>query len=199
MCRLWCVVWCVVFCSFLPFAPAVCYSKREPNIEEYWEKIDNEFVGFREKSVLAKSRPRGPKESPKEAQALQGTPGEAQGWPKTESRQEKPKKTPREPGAAQGSRGGLGAPAQPLPGEPQERPWSPTGTRPEGTGQEETRGDKTSGRTRQEADKRSSGATKPRTPWPVSNLLLMHIMYGSTLVFESAAHNTKAMQYTKVN
>ena len=34
-----CGVWCaVVFCSFLPFAPAVCYSKRGPNIKEYWEK-----------------------------------------------------------------------------------------------------------------------------------------------------------------
>ena len=33
-----CVVWCGVLCSILPFAPAVCYSKREPNIEEYWEK-----------------------------------------------------------------------------------------------------------------------------------------------------------------
>ena len=34
-----CGVWCaVVFCSFLPFAQAVCYSKREPNIKEYWEK-----------------------------------------------------------------------------------------------------------------------------------------------------------------
>ena len=68
------------------------------------------------------------------------------------------------------------------PGEAQERPSSPTGTRPDGKGHEETRADKTSGRTRQQADKRSSGATKPRTPWPVSNLLLVHLMHGSTLV-----------------
>ena len=33
---LWCVMWCV--CSFSLFAQAVCYSKREPNIKEYWEK-----------------------------------------------------------------------------------------------------------------------------------------------------------------
>ena len=33
-------------------------------------------------------------------------------------------------------------------------PWSPTGTRPEGKGQEGTRADKTNGRTRQQADKR---------------------------------------------
>ena len=34
-----CAVWCVVCCGvlFLPFAPAVCYSKRGPNIKEYWE------------------------------------------------------------------------------------------------------------------------------------------------------------------
>ena len=33
-----CGVWCgVVFCVPSLFAPAVCYSKREPNIREYWE------------------------------------------------------------------------------------------------------------------------------------------------------------------
>ena len=31
-----CGVWCGV-CSCVLFAPAVCYSKREPNIREYWE------------------------------------------------------------------------------------------------------------------------------------------------------------------
>ena len=30
-------VWCGVVCVFL-FAQAACYSKREPNIKEYWEK-----------------------------------------------------------------------------------------------------------------------------------------------------------------
>ena len=35
---LWCVMWCCGVCSFLLFAQAVCYSKREPNIEEYWEQ-----------------------------------------------------------------------------------------------------------------------------------------------------------------
>ena len=74
------------------------------------------------------------------------------------------------------------------PEEPQERSRSPTGIRPEVTGQEETRADKSrqeqrQDETRQEADKRSSGATKPRTPWPVSNLLLVHLMHGSTLVY----------------
>ena len=39
MCGVWCV--CSVWCSVCvcPCAPAVCYSKREPNIEEYWEKL----------------------------------------------------------------------------------------------------------------------------------------------------------------
>ena len=36
---LWCVVWCGVLCVFFLFAPAVCYSKRGPNIKEYWEKV----------------------------------------------------------------------------------------------------------------------------------------------------------------
>ena len=45
------------------------------------------------------------------------------------------------------------------PGETQETPWSPTGTRPEGNGQEEIRASKTRGRTRQQNNKRSSGAT----------------------------------------
>ena len=35
-----CVMWCVVFCS-CSCAQAMCYSKREPNIEEYWEKNPN--------------------------------------------------------------------------------------------------------------------------------------------------------------
>ena len=61
-------------------------------------------------------------------------------------------------------------------------------TRAEKPRQEDTSGDKTTedktrGKTRQQTDKRSSGATKPRTPWPVSNLLLVHLMHGSTLVY----------------
>ena len=39
-----CVVLCDVVCgvcSFLLFAQAVCYSKREPNIKEYWEKLES--------------------------------------------------------------------------------------------------------------------------------------------------------------
>ena len=43
----------------------------------------------------------------------------------------------------------------------QERPWSPTATRPEGKGQEETRGDKTRGE-RTRADK-TSGRTRQQT------------------------------------
>ena len=66
--------------------------------------------------------------------------------------------------------------------DPGEAHGAPRAARPEGKGQEETRADKTSGRTGQQADKRSSGATKPRTPWPISNLLLVHLMHGSTLV-----------------
>ena len=62
------------------------------------------------------------------------------------------------------------------------------GTRAEKPRREDTSGgktteDKTRGKTRQQTDKRSSGATKPRTPWPVSNLLLVHLMHGSTLVY----------------
>ena len=43
MCDGWCDVWCMmcdVVCGVLcvcSFAQAVCYSKREPNIREYWE------------------------------------------------------------------------------------------------------------------------------------------------------------------
>ena len=33
------------------------------------------------------------------------------------------------------------------------------------------------------ARRRSSRATKPRTPWPVSNLRLVHFIHGSTLVY----------------
>ena len=32
---------CAVLCSF---AQAVCYSKREPNIKEYWEKCRSELI-----------------------------------------------------------------------------------------------------------------------------------------------------------
>ena len=40
-----CVMWCVPSLSL--FAQAVCYSKREPNIEEYWElKTKMEIVRF---------------------------------------------------------------------------------------------------------------------------------------------------------
>ena len=122
------------------------------------DEIQWEF-GKHARPRRGQERPRG---SPGEALERQGPPGGPK-WP---------------PGEAQerSTRG---------PGEPQERPWSPTGTRPEGKGQEETRADKSSGRTRQQADKRSSGATKPRTPWPVSNLLLVHVMHGSTLVYRS--------------
>ena len=44
MCVLCCVevccVVCGVLCSCSLFAPAVCYSKRGPNIKEYWERAD---------------------------------------------------------------------------------------------------------------------------------------------------------------
>ena len=77
------------------------------------------------------------------------------------SRQEQPKRAP-----SQGPSGGAKLPAGEAQerskrgsGEPQERPWSPTGTRPEGKGHKGTRADKTGGRTRQQADKRSSGVT----------------------------------------
>ena len=84
-----------------------------------------------------------------------------------------------------------------VPREAQERPKKGPGeaqhttqedTRAEKPRQEDTSGDKTTedktrGKTRQQTDKRSSGATKPRTPWPVSNLLLVHLMHGSTLVY----------------
>ena len=71
------------------------------------------------------------------------------------------------------------------PGEAQHRPQEDT--RAEKPRQEDTSGDKitedkTRGKARKLTDKRSSGATKPRTPWPVSNLLLVHLMHGSTLV-----------------
>ena len=33
-----CGVWWCVCSAAVPFAPAVCYSKREPNIKEYWEQ-----------------------------------------------------------------------------------------------------------------------------------------------------------------
>ena len=34
-----CGVWCVCSAAVaVPFAPAVFYSKREPNSKEYWEK-----------------------------------------------------------------------------------------------------------------------------------------------------------------
>ena len=125
-----------------------------------------------EKSVLvAKSHPRGPKEGSRVDKALQSAeegPGEPQG--RRKSRQAQPPRAPQE---------GLLPPRE----KPQERPWSLTAIRPQRKEQEETRADKTSGRTRQQADKRSSGATKPRTPWPVSNLLLVHVVHGSTLVY----------------
>ena len=83
-----------------------------------------------------------------------------------------------------------------VPREPRERPKKGLGeaqhttqedTRAEKPRQEDTSGDKTTedktrGKTRQQTDKRSSGATKPRTPWPVSNLLLEHLMHRSTVV-----------------
>ena len=83
------------------------------------------------------------------------------------------------------------------PGAARERPKKGPGeaqhttqedTRAEKPRQEDTSGDKTTedktrGKTRQQTDKRSSGATKPRTPWPVSNLLLVYLMHGSTLVY----------------
>ena len=68
--------------------------------------------------------------------------------------------------------------------EAQERPWSPTGTRPEGKRQEETRGDKTrgertrsdktSGRTRQQTDKRSFRIRDGRGHFTRRQLTLMH-------------------------
>ena len=50
------------------------------------------------------------------------------------------------------------------PGKAQEGPWRPLGKGQEDTRGDRTRADKTSGRTRQRTDKRSSGATRPRTP-----------------------------------
>ena len=40
-CVVLCVVLCVVFLPSCSCAPAVCYSKREPNIKEYWEFKEN--------------------------------------------------------------------------------------------------------------------------------------------------------------
>ena len=51
-------VWCLVFCvsSFLPsFAPAVCYSKRGPNIKEYWEKQEPNAEDFENNYTLGGS------------------------------------------------------------------------------------------------------------------------------------------------
>ena len=96
-----------------------------------------------------------------------------------------------------------------VPREARERPKKGLGeaqhttqedTRAEKPRQEDTSGDKTTedktrGKTRQQTDKRSSGATKPRTPWPVSNLLLVHLMHGSTLVYTPISRNTKLREY----
>ena len=98
--------------------------------------------------------------------------------------QGRPKRGPRaakssHPGEALERHGPPGGPKM-TPKRTQER--SKRGPRPDGKRLEQTRADKAGGRARQQADKRSSGATKPRTPWPVSHLLLVHLMHQSTRI-----------------
>ena len=122
----------------------------------------------------------------------QGPPGPAKELPR--SSLEETQEGSEAPGAARSPKMALRRPKM-VPRELRERPKKGLGkaqhttqedTRAEKSRQEDTSGDKTTedktrGKTRQQTDKRSSEATKPRTPWSVSNLLLVHLMHGSTL------------------
>ena len=123
----------------------------------------------------------------------QGPPGPAKELPRSSLEDRRALKPQGPPGVPKWPFGG----PKWVPREARERPKKGPGeaqhttqedTRAEKPRQEDTSGDKTTedktrGKTRQQTDKRSSGATKPRTPWPVSNLLLVHLMHGSTLVY----------------
>ena len=140
--------------------------------------IENNLL-LREKSVLdAKSRPRGPKEGsrdpkrgplggpgepPRAAQedaqgapgGPRGSPGEAKGRQEVENGHEGPRRGPR--GPQESPRRGPGASRGP--------------------------GQRGKDNRRQEQTRPAAGATKPRTPWPISNLLLVYSMHGPTLAY----------------
>ena len=160
------------------------------------------FLWFREKLAFGgQEPPKTPKRRPKKPP----------GRPQRGREQPTGKRDPRAKSDPKGRPGspttGQPAPQEPskwpsggpkwVPREARERPKKGPGeaqhttqedTRAEKPRQEDTRGDKTTedkarGKTRQQTDKRSSGAAKPRTPWPISNLLLVLLMHGSTLVY----------------
>ena len=138
---------------------------------------------------LAFGCPEPPKSSQRRPKRPPGRPKRGRQQPRGGPReaQEPPRATQ---GGAQGPQEGPGA-AQRRPrgdsGEAQDQHTRQEETRAEKPKQEDTSGDrtredKTRGKTRQQTYKRSSEATKTRAPSPVSNLLVVHLMHGSTLV-----------------